>query len=150
MKHTLAASITTVVTLCVVIFAVSAFFLSSEQLMGFVLMGLFVVCLAVLIPFHISLQEVQPDIVFGIIDNGILALFAIVGGEIAGIPGAIIGGVVGNAITDGIAGLFEGYSAERLRKKNVSDHRTILGSAIGKMAGCLFGAGLVLVLASFW
>lgn len=150
MKHTLVTSITTVVTLCIVIFSVSAFFLSNEHLTGFVLIGLFVVCLASLIPFQISLQEVQPDIVFGIIDNGILALFAIVGGEIAGISGAVIGGVVGNAITDGIAGLFEGYSAERLRKKNISDNRTILGSAIGKMAGCLFGAGLVLVLAGFW
>ncbi len=87
----------------------------------------------------------MPDVVFGIIDNGILALMAVIGGEIAGVAGAVIGGVVGNAITDGIAGLFEGYWAESL----ASDHRTILGSAVGKMAGCLLGAGVVLILASF-
>ena len=29
-------------------------------------------------------------------------------------------GAVGNAITDGIAGVFEGHIAERLRQKNIS------------------------------
>lgn len=150
MKHTLISSITTVITLCVIIFVVSAFFISNDRLIGFVLLALFGVCLAALIPFHVSPRSVQPDIIFGVIDNGILAVFAIVGGEIAGIPGAIIGGVVGNAITDGIAGLFEGYSSERLRERNINDHRTVIGSAIGKMGGCLLGAGCVLIIASFW
>lgn len=87
----------------------------------------------------------MPDVIFGVIDNGILALMAVIGGEIAGVAGAVIGGVVGNAITDGIAGLFEGYWAEKIS----DDKRTIVGSAVGKMAGCLFGAGIVLVLAGF-
>ncbi|MBU6447332.1 hypothetical protein KGQ24_00635 [Patescibacteria group bacterium] len=72
---------------------------------------------------------------------------AIFGGRIAGVGGAVIGGVVGNAITDGIAGIFEGYWAERMVKR---DHRTILGSAVGKMAGCLFGAGIVLLIAGIF
>ena len=59
-----------------------------------------------------------------------------------------MGGVVGNAITDGIAGIFEGYSAEKLRIQLVPEERTMLKSAIGKMAGCLFGAGIVLVIAN--
>jgi len=92
-----------------------------------------------------EIRPVGPDIVFGIIDNGILAAMALLGGQVAGVEGAIIGGVVGNAITDGIAGLFEGYWAELF----VSEQRTVLGSAVGKMAGCLFGAGVVLVVASF-
>ncbi|MDO8571849.1 MAG: hypothetical protein Q7R79_04175 [bacterium] len=150
MKHTIISSVTTVITLCIIIFAVSAFFISNERFIGFVLLVLFGVCLLALIPFHISLRAIQPDIIFGVIDNGILAILAVIGGEIAGIQGAIIGGVVGNAITDGIAGLFEGYSAERLKKRNINDHRTIIGSAIGKMSGCLLGAGGVLVIASFW
>ncbi len=87
----------------------------------------------------------MPDVIFGIIDNGILALMAVIGGEIAGVAGAVIGGVVGNAITDGIAGLFEGYWAETVS----NDRRTVVGSAVGKMAGCLLGAGVVLVLAGF-
>lgn len=150
MKPTFIRSITTVATLCITIFAVSTFFVYNERLIGFVLIFLFLVCLGGLIPFHIQIREVQPDIMFGIIDNGILALLAIIGGEVAGVTGAIIGGVVGNAITDGIAGLFEGSIAENLRKKNISEQRTILGSAVGKMAGCLLGAGYVLILASMW
>ncbi|OGY41152.1 MAG: hypothetical protein A2Y67_00960 [Candidatus Buchananbacteria bacterium RBG_13_39_9] len=86
--------------------------------------------------------------VFGLIDNGILAILAIFGGEVAGVIGAVIGGVVGNSITDGIAGIFEGYVAEKMRKKKVSDQRTMLGSAVGKMAGCLMGAGVVLIIAN--
>ena len=60
-------------------------------------------CIVSLIPFKIKLRSIQPDIVFGLIDNGILAIFAIFGGHFAGVAGAILGGVVGNAITDGIA-----------------------------------------------
>lgn len=149
MKKTIISSVVTVISLCVVIFVVSSFFVTSDKLIGFVLIALFVLCLISLPPMGISLRSVQPDIVFGVIDNGILAIFAIIGGEMAGVAGAIIGGVVGNAITDGIAGLFEGYSAEKLRRKNVDDSRTILGSAIGKMGGCLLGAGCILVIASF-
>jgi len=149
MKNTIISSVAMVISLCIVIFVVSSFFVLDKKLIGFVLIALFGICLVSLIPMGIKIRSVQPDIIFGIIDNGILAIFALVGAEFAGIAGAIIGGVVGNAITDGIAGLFEGYSSERLRKKNIDDGRTILGSAIGKMGGCLLGAGCVLVVASF-
>jgi len=37
---------------------------------------------------------------------------AIFGGHFAGVTGAINGGVVSNAITDGIAGIFEGHMAK--------------------------------------
>ncbi|MDP2630969.1 MAG: hypothetical protein Q8P56_06220 [Candidatus Uhrbacteria bacterium] len=149
MKHSLISSIATVITLAIVVFAISAFFISNERLIGFVLIALFLLCMASLIPFGIALRSIQPDIIFGVIDNGILVVFALIGGEVAGIPGAIVGGAVGNAATDGIAGVFEGYWAERLRKRNVSDQRTIVGSAIGKMGGCLLGAGVVLIIVSF-
>ena len=75
-------------------------------------------------------------------------MMAIFGGHFGGITGAILGGVVGNAITDGIAGIFEGYVAEKFENQDVSSHRTMLKSAVGKMAGCLFGAGAVLAVAS--
>ena len=115
--------------------------------MGFVLIALALLCILSLIPFKIKLKSILPDIVFGLIDNGILAVMAIFGGEIAGVAGAILGGVVGNAITDGIAGIFEGYYAEKLRHESIPEERTMLKSAVGKMTGCLLGAGFVLAVA---
>lgn len=148
MNQKLILSILNIITLCVVITAVSVFFIGSAQWMGFVLIILAVLCLASLIPFKIKLKSVQPDIIFGLIDNGILAVMAIFGGHFAGVTGAILGGVVGNAITDGIAGIFEGSSAEKLRIQLIPEERTMLKSAVGKMAGCLLGAGFVLVIAN--
>lgn len=147
MKQKFFLSILNILTLCVVIAAVSIFFVNDANWIGLVLILLAVLCLFSLIPFKISLKSVQPDIIFGIIDNGILAILAIFGGHFAGVTGAILGGVVGNAITDGIAGIFEGYLAENLRSKSVPEERTMLKSAVGKMAGCLLGAGVVLLVA---
>lgn len=140
-------SILNILTLCVVIGAVSLFFINNSQWMGFVLIALALLCILSLIPFKIKLKSILPDIVFGLIDNGILAVMAIFGGEIAGVAGAILGGVVGNAITDGIAGIFEGYYAEKLRHESIPEERTMLKSAVGKMTGCLLGAGFVLAVA---
>jgi hypothetical protein len=50
----------------------------------------------------------------------------------------------------GIAGIFEGEMAEKLRERKIAEERTMLGSAVGKMAGCLFGAGVVLIIANFF
>src|SRR3989339_478559 len=141
-------SIVNILTLCVVIAAVSVFFVNDAQWIGFVLIILALLCMVSLIPFKIKLRSIQPDIFFGLIDNGILAVLAIFGGHFAGVTGAILGGVVGNAITDGIAGIFEGYSAEKLRLKFIAEERTMLKSAVGKMAGCLLGAGVVLLVAN--
>jgi len=112
--------------------------------MGLILIILAFVSLMSLMPFQVKLKSVLPDIFFGIIDNGVLAILAIFGGHFAGVAGAIAGGVVGNAITDGIAGIFEGRLAEKLRERLVIEERTMLKSAVGKMAGCLLGAGVVL------
>lgn len=141
-------SIINIITLCIVIGAISIFFINNSQWMGLVLIVLALLCIISLLPFKISIKSIQPDIFFGFIDNGILAILAIFGGHFAGVAGAIIGGVVGNAITDGIAGIFEGLMAEKLRSKSVSEERTMLKSAVGKMAGCLLGAGIVLVITS--
>ena len=144
-RKKLLASVLNVLALCIVIFVVSTFFVYQIKIIGYILMLLIVPCLASLKFFKIKISSVMPDVIFGVIDNGILALMAVIGGEIAGVAGAVIGGVVGNAITDGIAGLFEGYWAETISE----DKRTVVGSAVGKMAGCLLGAGIVLVLAGF-
>jgi len=142
-------SVLNILMLCIVIAAVSIFFVNNSNWLGLVLIILALLCVVSLIPFKINLKSILPDIFFGIIDNGILAILAIFGAHFAGVAGAIIGGVVGNAITDGIAGIFEGRVAENLRSKFVAEERTMLKSAVGKMAGCLLGAGAVLIIANF-
>lgn len=148
-KQNLISSLITIITLCVIITIVTAFFVYNKQLIGFILIGLGVVVLFSLKIFNVRIRSVEPDVVFGLIDNGVLAIFALIGADLAGVLGAIVGGLVGNTVTDGIAGIFEGYSAERLRKNGITDKRTVLSAAVGKMAGCLFGAGLVLAVAWF-
>ena len=137
-----------VVTLCIIIFAVSAFFISDTKIIGWAVLLLGLLCLASLEFFKISIKNVWPDIVFGFIDDGTLAIFIVIGGGVAGLAGAIAGGVIGNAITDGIAGFFEGYMAEKLQESKMSESRTMLGSSVGKMTGCLIGAGIVLIIAN--
>ena len=78
-----------------------------------------------------------PDIIFGLIDNLLLIIPAIIGAELFGAVGALAGAVVGNAISDSIAGIFEGSIAEWLHLKGIDSTRTILGSSLGKMSGCL-------------
>lgn len=148
MRQKFVLAIFNILALCIVIAATSVFFINDARWIGLVLILLALLCLATLIPFKIKLRSVQPDIFFGLIDNGILAIMAIFGGHFAGVTGAILGGVVGNAITDGIAGIFEGYSAEKLRLQLIQEERTMLKSAVGKMAGCLLGAGIILVIAN--
>ncbi|MFH1187377.1 MAG: hypothetical protein V1688_00785 [bacterium] len=148
MRQKFIPSILNILTLCAVIAAVSVFFVNNANWIGFVLIILALLCIISLIPFKIELRSIQPDIFFGVIDNGILAVLAIFGGHLAGVAGAILGGIVGNAITDGIAGIFEGHFAEKLRLLLVPEERTMLKSAVGKMAGCLLGAGIVLIIAN--
>ena len=56
-------------------------------------------------------------------------------------------GAVGNAITNGFAGIFEGYVAVKMRKLRIKDERTALSTSCGKLAGCLLGVGVVLTIA---
>lgn len=141
-------SVLDILMLCIIISAVSIAFIDNNRWMGIILILLAMLCLVSLIPFKINLKSVLPDIFFGVIDNGILAILAIFGGHFAGVTGAILGGVVGNAITDGIAGIFEGQMAEKLRSEAIPEERTLLKSAVGKMAGCLLGAGAILAIDS--
>lgn len=146
-KNKLYLMIINIVVLCVLIGSISAFFVYNQKMIGFVLIILGIITLFSLKLFKIKMNSLWPDIIFGVIDNGILAVITLVSASLAGVFGAIIGGVVGNSITDGIAGIFEGYTAEKLRIKKINESRTILSAAVGKMAGCLFGAGIVLILA---
>ncbi len=95
----------------------------------------------------VELKRLIPDFIFGMIDTGLLTLAVVIGAWSGfGVVGAIVGGVVGDSITDGIAGFFEGGIADWLRKRGIDESRTAVGSACGKIAGCLFGAGVMLTL----
>ena len=94
-----------------------------------------------------SIRSTVADIVFGAIDTGFLGVAALIGANFAGVLGAIIGGAVGDSITDGYAGIFEGKMAEYLRKHGIDEARTPLSSSLGKMSGCLIGVGIVLTIA---
>jgi hypothetical protein len=94
-----------------------------------------------------SLPAAVPDLVFGGIDTGLLAIPALAGGIVFGVPGAIAGGVIGDAVTDGIAGFFEGHMAAWLREHGFDESREPVTTALGKMAGCLLGSGAVLTVA---
>lgn len=88
-----------------------------------------------------------PDLIFGAMDTGLLTIPALWGGITFGVAGAIAGGVIGDALTDGIAGFFEGGIAQWLREKGVVESREPLTTSLGKMAGCLLGSGAVLTIA---
>jgi len=85
----------------------------------------------------IDLKKILPDIIFGITDNLILIIPAIIGAELFGAAGALTGAIVGNAISDAIAGYFEGNLSEFLHSRGIDATRTVLGSSLGKMSGCL-------------
>lgn len=92
----------------------------------------------------LDLKKMLPDIIFGIIDNLILVIPAIIGAELFGAAGALTGAVIGNAISDAIAGYFEGNLSEFLRSKGIDATRTVMGSSLGKMSGCLL-VGIFLI-----
>ncbi len=142
-------AISTWIILTIIVFAVSAYFVFNETLIGPVFIALGFLSLIFLKFFKISIRSVYPDMVFGAIDNGILIFAAVLGGVYAGIAGAVIGGAAGNTLTDGLGGLFEGQVAQKQRKYKINNARTPLSTMLGKISGCLFGAGIGLILVWF-
>jgi hypothetical protein len=144
-RDNLIKAISSLIFLSIIIIAVSAYFINKENLIGPIFLILGIINLIILRFLNIKIIEIYPDMIFGFVDNGVLVFTAIIGGAYAGVFGAIIGGAAGNTITDGIGGLFEGYVAEHQRKMKISTKRTTLSASLGKMAGCLFGAGVGLL-----
>lgn len=145
-KNNLVKALTSFIILSIIVIAVSMYFVFDKKLIGPAFLGLGLISLLFLKIFNIKLMSVYPDIIFGIIDNGVLVFAAVIGGTYAGVAGAIIGGAAGNTITDGLGGLFEGHIAENQRKYKIDNLRTSLSTMLGKMVGCLFGAGAGLIL----
>ncbi len=142
----LVKAITSFIILSIIVVAISFYFVFNSKLIGFIFLGLGLISLLFLKFFKIEFNSVYPDVVFGAIDNGVLIFAAVLGGAYAGVAGAIIGGAAGNTITDGVGGLFEGHIAEHQRKYKVDNLRTAMSTMLGKMTGCLFGAGAGLII----
>ncbi len=121
--------------------------LSFRLPVGPIVLTLGLVPVSALLLTRRPLSRAVPDLVFGSIDTGLLAIPALLGGLTFGVTGAVAGSVVGDAITDAIAGLFEGSVAEWLRARGFDESREAVTTALGKMAGCLFGSGAVLSVA---
>lgn len=103
-----------------------------------IIFGLGLVPILIAYILKISIKKILPDIIFGLIDNLLLIIPAVIGAKLFGAAGAlVVGAVVGNAISDSIAGLFEGSISEWLKIKGIDSTRTMLGSSLGKMSGCL-------------
>ncbi len=121
--------------------------LKNHLPMGPMVLAMTIIPLLGLLIAKRSIKRAIPDLIFGAVDTGLLTIPALIGGITFGVAGAIAGGVIGDALSDGIAGFFEGSIAEWLREKGIEESRESVTTALGKMAGCLVGSGLVLTLA---
>jgi len=126
-----------VVLLSIVTVIIAFFSMRLGRFVSIVIFGLGLIPILIAYIFKISLKKILPDIIFGLIDNILLIIPAIIGAELFGAAGALAGAIVGNAVSDGIAGLFEGSISEWLHIRGIDSTRTMLGSSLGKMSGCL-------------
>jgi len=139
-------ALTTLIILAIIVIGVSVYLIFNKAAIGPAFLVLGFMSLVILDAFKISIKSIYPDIIFGAIDNGVLVFVAVLGGMYAGVFGAVIGGAAGNTITDGLGGLFEGKMAERLRKQKIKEERSAMSTMLGKVIGCLFGAGIGLII----
>lgn len=146
MRKNLIQAFASFIVLSLVSFGVGAFFIFSRLLIGPVYIVAGLLGILSLRLFNLNVKGVLPDIIFGILDNGFLVFAAIIGGTYAGVFGAVLGGVVGDTVSDGIGGIFEGRTYEWLKENKIPMTKTGLSTVLGKMIGCLLGAGIGLTL----
>lgn len=103
---------TTLVSIILVI--IGYFALQQGWLIGPIVFLLGFVPLVSAVFSRLEVKRLIPDIVFGALDTGLLMIAALIGAEAFGVLGAIVGTAIGDAVTDGIAGFFEGGIAMRL------------------------------------
>ena len=136
-----------VIILGIVIISITSFAIREKIMIGPSLIFSGLICLISLKAFRKDLKSAYPDIIYGFCDNSILVISSLLGYEILGGQfGAIIGAAVGNGISDALGGLAEGMTAKIMKKRNMLQERTAITASVGKLAGCMFGAGLVLTL----
>ena len=84
-KEGLAKSIISVITLSVVVISVVCFFIYKKTLIGPILIGLGFLPWVPLKISGRSIKSTGADIIFGIIDTGILGVAALIGANFAGV-----------------------------------------------------------------
>jgi hypothetical protein len=132
---------------CIMLAVLGVITLKKRLPIGPMVLGLSIIPLIGMALARCSFKRAIPDLIFGGLDTGLLTIPALWGGILFGVAGAIAGGVIGDALTDGIAGFAEGSIAKWLREKGIEESREPVTTALGKMAGCLLGGGLVLSIA---
>jgi hypothetical protein len=132
---------------CIILAVLGIITLKQRLPIGPIVLGLSIIPLLGLTLARRSFKRAIPDLIFGGLDTGLLTIPALWGGSVFGVAGAIAGGVIGDALTDGIAGFVEGSIAKWLRDKGIEESREPVTTALGKMAGCLLGSGIVLSIA---
>ena len=149
-KHGFTKALFSFIGIAIVVVAVSSYFVFNRALVGpaFLVMGLILLASLKKV-FRINIKSIYPDIGFGIIDNVVLVFTAGLGALYAGVFGAIVGGATGDTIADGLGGIFEGQIAENQRKYKINNARTPLSTMLGKVVGCLLGAGIALMIIWF-
>jgi len=136
------------IVLSAAVIGVIYFILDRNYAIGPVLIIAGIIPLIVLKFSKKEIGDTVPDIVFGMLNAIILSLMTLLGINFADLLGAVIGAALGNAITIGLAGIFEGKAEEYLRKKGKDIERSPTSASLGKLSGCLFGLGIVLTI--FW
>ncbi len=144
-NHNFANAIISFIILAILVISVSSYFVFNKGLIGPAFIFLGFISLSFFRFFKVNIKSAYTDIVFGATDNFVMVFAAVIGGTYAGVAGAVIGGVAGNTVTDGLAGLVEGRVIEKLKRK-LDYKRTALSTMLGKITGCLFAAGVALII----
>lgn len=145
-KNNFIKSFGILLVLSIIVVGVSMYLIYDNHLIGPAYLGIAVFSIFIMKVTGVDKKSVYPDIMFGIIDNGILIFTTVLGGQLAGVTGAVLGGAAGNTITDGAGGLIEGKIASKLKHDNYQEDRNAFTTMIGKVVGCLIGAGIGLTL----
>ncbi len=146
-KQGILPALISIITLSIIIISVLWFTLERTRIIGPVLITFGFIAWIPIKAAGRTIKSTGADIIFGMIDTGLLGVAALIGARYGGILGAIVGGAAGDAITDGFAGVFEGKVSEFLRKHGIDEARTPMSASMGKLSGCLLGVGLTLTIA---
>lgn len=127
-------------------FVVYPFLQANMLFVGPIILLLGLISLAMLKISGRTLRSVMADVVYGVMDVGLLSWVVSVEAVFAGPVGVVFGTVIAHALTDAVAGMVEGQVASALRARGVEEARTPISSGLGKMVGGLLGAGAIITI----
>ncbi|MEM7815163.1 MAG: hypothetical protein QXF55_02370, partial [Candidatus Aenigmatarchaeota archaeon] len=133
-----------IAAIVLVAFAVYPFLEANMLFVGPVILLLGFLSLAMLRISGRTVRSVAADIVYGVMDVGLLSWVVSIEAVFAGPVGVVFGTVIAHALTDAVAGMVEGQVASALRSRGIEESRTPISSGLGKMVGGLLGAGIII------